>query len=59
MAALDRAVALEQMDDVALGVGEDLDLDMPRVDDGLLDEDRRIAEGAFTFTHADLDGFAE
>src|ERR671910_743694 len=30
MAALDRAVALEQVDAVALGISEDLDLDMAR-----------------------------
>ena len=32
VATLDRAVALEEVDDVALAVGEDLDLDVPRLD---------------------------
>jgi hypothetical protein len=31
MATLDRAVALEQVDAVAVAVGEDLDLDMARM----------------------------
>ena len=36
--ALHRAVALAQMDDVAVHVGENLDLDMPAVHDGLLQD---------------------
>ena len=46
VAALHRAVALEEVDHVALGVGEDLHLDVARVDHGLLDEDGRVAERA-------------
>ena len=44
VAALHRAVALEQVDDVALRVGEDLHLDVPGVDHGLLQEHGRVAE---------------
>src|SRR5262249_6816714 len=42
--ALDRAFALAQVDDVAVPVGEDLDLDMPRVFDELLDEYAVVGE---------------
>ncbi|MCY1397606.1 hypothetical protein D9M71_126150 [compost metagenome] len=44
VAALDRAVALEQVHSVAEGVGEDLRFDVLRVDDALLEEDFRRAE---------------
>ena len=44
---LDRAIALEEMDGVALGVGEDLHLDAPRAAYGLLNERSRVAERAF------------
>ena len=40
-------------------VGEDLHLDVPRVDHRLLDEDRRVAEGALGLAHADLDRLAQ
>jgi hypothetical protein len=41
VAALHRAVALEEVDDVSpCGVGEDLHLDVPRPHDGLLEEHR-------------------
>ena len=53
--ALHRAVALEEVDHVARAVGEDLHLDVPRVDDGLLDEHGRVAEGALGLAHAGLD----
>ena len=46
--ALHRAVALEQVHDVPGAVGEDLHLDVPRVDHGLLEDHRRVAEGAAT-----------
>ena len=62
VAALHRAVALVEVDDAALGagaVGEDLHLDVARVDDGLLDEDRRVAEGALGLAHAGLDRLAQ
>ena len=62
VAALDRAVALVEVDDPALGAGavrEDLHLDVARVDDGLLDEDGRVAEGALGLAHAGLDRLAQ
>ena len=43
---LDRAFALEQVDDVAMLVAEHLDLDVARAFDELLDEDAVVAEGA-------------
>ena len=43
------------MDDVALGVGEDLHLDVTGLDHGLLDEDRRVAERALRLAHTGLD----
>lgn len=57
--ALDRAVALEEVDDVALAVGEDLHLDVARVDDGLLQEDGRVAEGGRGLAGGRLDGLAQ
>ena len=44
VAPLDRALALEQVHDVAVRVGEDLDLDVLRVEDVLLDVDLAVAE---------------
>ena len=46
VAALHRAVALEEMDDVAVAVAEHLHLDVLGARDVLLQEDRRVAEGA-------------
>ena len=45
VAALDRAFALAQVDDVAVLVGQHLDLDVPRFLDVLLGEDAAVAEG--------------
>ena len=42
--ALHAAVPFEQVDDVALTVGQDLHLDVPRVQHGLFEVDRRVAE---------------
>ena len=53
--SLDRAVALEQVHHLARAVGQDLHLDVPGVDHGLLDEDRRVAEGSLGLAHAGLD----
>ena len=47
VAALDRALALAEIDDVAVLVAEHLDLDMARVDDEFLDEHPVVAEGGF------------
>ena len=44
MAPLNRAVALAEMDDGAVGVGEDLHLDVPRIVEVALDVDRRVGE---------------
>ena len=44
MAALHRALALEQVHDVAVVVGEDLDLDVARALDQALDVQRAVAE---------------
>ncbi len=44
VAPLHRAVALEEVDHVALAVGEDLHLDVTRLDHGLLEEHGRVAE---------------
>ena len=44
--ALQRALALAEVDHVAVGVGQDLDLDVPRVPDQALDEQGVVAEAA-------------
>ena len=46
VAALDRAVALAELDDVAVRVAEDLDLDVARVGEVALQVDRAVAEEA-------------
>src|SRR5690606_8357690 len=45
VAALDRALALVEMDNVAVLVAEYLYLDVPRLIDELLDEDAVVTEG--------------
>ena len=45
VAALDRAVALEEIEAVAMAVGEDLDLDMARPRQVLLDQHVIVGEG--------------
>ena len=59
VAALHRAVALEQVDDVAGAVGEDLHLDVARADHRLLEEDRGVAEGRLGLAHARLERVAQ
>ena len=44
VAPLHRALALAEVDRVAVAIGEHLDLDVPRLDDGLLEDDGGIAE---------------
>ena len=44
VAALDRAVALAEVDDVALGIAQDLELDVARVLDEFLDVNPAVAE---------------
>ena len=54
--ALDRAVALEEVDDVAVRVGEDLDLDVARVGQVALDVDRRVGEELLALARGALEG---
>ena len=49
MAALDRAFALAERHDVAVPVAEDLDLDVPRIADELLEEHPIVAERGARF----------
>jgi hypothetical protein len=59
VAALHRAVALVEVDDVALGVGEDLHLDVARVDHRLLEEHGGVAERGLGLAHGRVDGVAQ
>ncbi len=45
MAALERAIALEQVDGVAVAIAKNLDLDVARREDVFLDQHPRVAEG--------------
>ena len=54
--ALHRAVALVEVDGLARGIREDLHLDVPRPDDGLLEEDTAVAERGGGFTRRLRDG---
>ena len=56
VATLHGAVALKEVDDVALSVGEDLHLDVLRVDHRLFEENGGIAEGGFGLIRC---GFAQ
>ena len=51
MAALQRTVALVEMDGVAVTVGENLHLDMARRGDVFLDQHAFVAEGGFRLAH--------
>ncbi len=59
VAALHRAVPLEEVNHVTGGIGEDLHLDVPRLDDRLFQEDRRVAEGRFGFAHRGFQRLAQ
>jgi hypothetical protein len=50
MAALDRAVALAEVDHIAVAVGEHLDLDVPRVGQVALEVDGRVGEELLALT---------
>ena len=50
-----RAVALAEMDSVALAVGKNLYLDMARLDDGFFQNQLAIAKGVFRFRPRQLD----
>ena len=56
VAPLQGAVALEQVHDVALVVREDLHLDVPGAQHGLLDEHRGITEGGVRLAHRRVQG---
>ncbi|CDO27231.1 hypothetical protein BN979_00002 [Mycolicibacterium vulneris] len=49
MPPLHTAIPLEQVHHIALGIGQDLHLDVPRVDDGLLQIHLRVAERRLRF----------
>ena len=53
VAPLQRAVALAEMDDVAVRIGEDLDLDVARVLDGALEQEPGVAERALASAAAE------
>ena len=59
MAALDRAVALAEVDDVAVVVGEDLDLDVARVGQVALDVDGRVGEELLALARRALERLLE
>ena len=59
VAALHRAVALEQVHGLAGRVGEDLHLDVTGPHDGLLEEHRGVAERAVGLAHGGLEGVAQ
>ena len=59
VAALHRAVALEEVQHGAGGVGEHLHLDVPRVDHGLLEVERRVAEGGVGLALGRLERLAQ
>jgi hypothetical protein len=48
---LDRAIALEQVNDLPGSVGQYLDLDVPGPVQGLLKEDRRVRERSLRLAH--------
>ena len=59
VAALDRAVALAEVDHVALGVGQHLDLDVARVLEVALEVDGRVAEELLALAGGALEGVLE
>ena len=59
VAALDRAVALAEVDDVAVRVGEHLDLDVARVGQVALEVDGRVGEELLALARGALEGVLE
>ena len=59
VAALDRAVALAEVDDVAVAVGEDLDLDVAGVLEVALEVDGVVAEELLALAGGALEGVGE
>ena len=59
VAALDGAVALEEGDDVAVGVGEDLDFDVAGAGEVAFDQDAVVADAAAGFALGAFEGGGE
>ena len=59
VAALNRAFALAEMDDMPVLVAEHLDLDMARIDDEFLDEHPVVAERGFRFRSRSRETFGD
>ena len=59
VATLHAAVALEQVHHVAVAVGQDLHLDVARVEHGLLEVDHRVAERRLRLAAGRLDGLGQ
>jgi hypothetical protein len=57
--ALHRAIALVEVHHVAVAIAEDLDLDVPRLDDRLLEIHGRVAEGLLRFALCTLERMPE
>ncbi len=58
-AALERAVAFEQVDDIAVRVAEHLDLEMARTRDQFLEQDAVVAKGGRGLAPGGLDGVGQ
>jgi hypothetical protein len=54
MAALDGAIAFAEMQSLAVRIGQNLEFDVPRFLDVLLDINRAVAEGLFGFAAGDV-----
>ena len=59
VAALDRAVALAEVDDIAVRVGEHLDLDVARVVEVALEIDARVGEELLALARGALERVGE
>ena len=57
VASLNRALALPQIERVAVGVAQHLNFDVPRLDDVFLDEDAIVAKRTLRFVAAALEPF--
>src|SRR5689334_3546750 len=59
MSTLHRAVALAEVDDVTMAIAHDLELDVPRAREILLDVDIAVAECGQGFRASELEGARE
>ena len=59
MPALDRALPLVEMNQAAVDIAEDLDLDVPRILDVLLDQERPIPKRALALSGCRCDGVGQ